>query len=178
MNRKSVVLFVIAASCFVAAINGFKSGSVGGGVIALLFAAGFSAFAFLQRRKQQNSQQNIASIQTPYEPSGDVSQYDFDDDLMFKIVGVSFKNDDGTSRQDILARNQRLRNKHIDFAHMQFKDEPAYGVFCNGEQIGHIKRDDIVDFERAKKSGYDHAHLSIRHWEKGYYAELTLRKGA
>lgn len=62
--------------------------------------------------------------------------------LGFKIVGSTFKNDDGSKRQDIL---KSLKNGDtIGLKTYDFQGRTAIGVYtCDGKQIGNIKEEDI-----------------------------------
>lgn len=60
-----------------------------------------------------------------------------------KVTGVTFNNDDGTSRQLILRKlhfHDSPFNEYADVEIRQydFKGQPAYGVFVNNMQIGNI----------------------------------------
>lgn len=74
------------------------------------------------------------------------------DDLMFKIVGVTYKNEDRHSRQAILRKlkfgDYPFNGGDIDlgFKKYEFEGEPAVGVFLAGEQVGNIAKDDLPLF--------------------------------
>lgn len=53
-----------------------------------------------------------------------------------KVVGVSFPNDNGTSRQEILS--QCLRGEPVSFHWYTFRGDPACSVITNHGQIGHL----------------------------------------
>lgn len=64
----------------------------------------------------------------------------------FKVAGVSFDNDDGSSRQQIL---QKLYNGKKDgpvsFRPYTYKGEPAMHVLCAGRCVGSVPRDRVAD---------------------------------
>ena len=73
--------------------------------------------------------------------------------LTFKVVGVTFKNPDGKSRQTIL-RKLRWRDPpfnsedgiEITIEKGEYQGEPAFSVYANGLQVGNIGRDDSPFF--------------------------------
>lgn len=90
----------------------------------------------------------------------------------YRIVGSSYDNDDGTSRQSILGKIKRgakpfQTETKISLSKYKYQDEDAVAVYANDLQIGHISRkdlassllpswdryDSVVDFEILGKSG-------------------------
>lgn len=61
-----------------------------------------------------------------------------------KVIGVSFKNEDGTSRQSILKKMKDKKkpfdNPDIVLNRYLYEGKDAIGVFVNGVQIGHISK--------------------------------------
>ena len=102
----------------------------------------------------------------------------------FKIAGVTFRNDDGTSRQDILKRMYAIQEAgvldEIDIQDYDYNGELAYGVYYNDEQFGNIKRQDIAEMDEAMNSdGITSCAIEIYHFrnedgKKIYCANLTL----
>ncbi len=61
-----------------------------------------------------------------------------------KVVGVSFKNDNGTSRQGFL--EYAYPGEALAFKEFDYLGDPAYAVFTkHGEEIGRIKKDLAAD---------------------------------
>ena len=60
----------------------------------------------------------------------------------YKIAGVTFKNEDGTKRQDLL---KKLKDGDIvGLKTYEYNGKTAIGVYtCDGKQIGNIKEDEI-----------------------------------
>lgn len=78
------------------------------------------------------------------------------EDITFKIVGVTYKNPDGHSRQTILRKLKHgdypfnSGNIDLEFTEYEFEGEPAVGVFLAGEQVGNIAKDDLSRFLSRK----------------------------
>ena len=58
-------------------------------------------------------------------------------ELHTKVAGVTFRNDDGTSRQEIL-ESYCFSGQHVDLQEFTYKGKPAFAVFADGDQIGNI----------------------------------------
>lgn len=63
-----------------------------------------------------------------------------EDEYKTKIVGVTFKNDDGTNRQDIIG--SCTEGEGLSLEHYYFKDEDAFKVTnVYGEVLGNLKKE-------------------------------------
>lgn len=75
--------------------------------------------------------------------------------LKFKVVGVTFKNEDGKSRQTLLrklhfgdAPFNSDDGVDITIERGAYQGEPAFSVFTEGHQVGNISKDDVPFFVR------------------------------
>lgn len=75
--------------------------------------------------------------------------------LKFKVVGVTFKNEDGKSRQTLLrklhfgdAPFNSDEGVDITIERGEYQGEPAFSVFAEGHQVGNISKDDVPFFVR------------------------------
>lgn len=70
------------------------------------------------------------------------------------VAGVTFDNDDGTSRQEImknLVGNNKTFISYCDFKYTTFEDEMAIEVYIDKQMIGYVPRTKI-EFVRTEKS--------------------------
>lgn len=71
------------------------------------------------------------------------------DRLIFRVVGVSFDNDDGVgrNRQEILREIEAdcPRPSAFSLDVYDYEGEPAVGVYYNGEQVGNIAKKDLPE---------------------------------
>lgn len=83
----------------------------------------------------------------------------------YHVVGTSFDNDDGTSRQGVL-RRIKFGVKYgvydyvcpeITLNQYEYQEEPAVSVLANGVQIGHISKEDVSAFLKNKGELFDAA---------------------
>lgn len=68
------------------------------------------------------------------------------------LVGVSFKNDDGSSRQKMLKKIAKENEKddpewfpNITIEQYDYQGSPAIGVYADDYQIGNISKDEVDD---------------------------------
>lgn len=70
----------------------------------------------------------------------------------FKVAGVSFSNDDGRERQEIIKEIRAGRQVQIALNPYEFKGKPAIAVFADDEQIGNVPADSVDEIQPALKS--------------------------
>lgn len=76
-----------------------------------------------------------------------------EDEYKTKIVGVTFKNDDGTNRQDII--ESCTEGESLSLEHYYFKDEDAFKVTnVYGEVLGNLKKRTYRTTYRKIRSRY------------------------
>ena len=75
--------------------------------------------------------------------------------MKFKVVGVTFKNEDGKSRQTLLrklhfgdAPFNSDDGVDITIERGEYQGEPAFSVFAECHQVGNISKDDVPFFVR------------------------------
>jgi|GEM_PF-6785638 len=103
-----------------------------------------------------------------------------------EVSGVSFNNDDGTSRQSILGK-MKLKQKPFDVMTVEvkeydYKGDPALGVYINDIQIGNVAKEQI---SHVKKIMAENSNIqSIEVWgggttddgdPKNYGCQITVR---
>lgn len=59
-------------------------------------------------------------------------------DVIFKVVGVSFKNENGTSRQEIISKMTKESNVVLVREPNNKYDINAVAVIADGQQIGYV----------------------------------------
>lgn len=76
----------------------------------------------------------------------------------FKVVGVTFKNDDGTSRQTLLRKMyfgkapfNSDEGVSITIEESTYEGNPAFPVFAEGYQVGYISKEDVPFFVKRWK---------------------------
>ena len=111
--------------------------------------------------------------------------------IVTAIAGVTFNNDDGSSRQAILKDiKARGGDAEVELEEFEYKGKPAVRVLIDGEQIGNIPRSRVQDVLAAMDAGLTSGRLDVetfrpedeeddegdvrRRGELIYRADLTL----
>lgn len=105
----------------------------------------------------------------------------------FKVRGVTFDNDDGTSRQEILKKIYRKKppfdnGLNVELKQYTYNDGPAYGVYVNGYMIGNIPGDNTDFVNHARRRGVEVVGFKVDYFEpedepergRVYYARIKL----
>lgn len=83
--------------------------------------------------------------------------------IRFRVAGVSFDNDDGTSRQDILRHlyfgdapyADDPEDLDVEFIETEYQGDPAIEVHINGYQVGHVPQEKVSAMLKAIASHAD-----------------------
>lgn len=81
----------------------------------------------------------VESIETEEELRKFCDSHPLIDDFLTKVKGVTFNNDDGTNRQEILSLC--LRGERVGFRHYLFGGKSAYAVVTDHGEIGNLSAD-------------------------------------
>jgi hypothetical protein len=69
-----------------------------------------------------------------------LAAHDLVKEVRTKVVGVTFTNDDGERRQDIIA-DRCYASDQVALREFTYEGAPAYAVYVRGEQIGNLPAD-------------------------------------
>lgn len=130
MKSKTWMLIVGIILCF-AGFGSFISSQIAVGILfALSGVALILLYVFLPSKPVQR---------TPFE---------------FKVAGVSYRNDDGTERQDLIKEIKAGKQVKITITPYQYNGKPAFGVYADGKQLGNVPSDLVDEIQKAYKPGY------------------------
>ena len=138
MAKKKIVLYVIAALFAVSGVAALPSGNVTGGVGCLLIAAVCAYFAL--KGKGQGQQETKTAAKAPAH-AGKIAET-----IRTKIVGVTFDNEDGENRQDILSRMDG--SEEITVEKYTYNGEPAAYVKWGNKILGNLSAELAKDLAR------------------------------
>lgn len=83
----------------------------------------------------------------------------FEDLFTFRVAGVTFNNDNGTSRQRIISGLYQYDSLFLE--PFTYEDKPAFHVVdCSGQCVGNVPAKLVDDF--------------VSYRDKGYYIDLTV----
>ena len=140
MNKKSMILYIIAAVVAVSGVAALAKGNAVGGVECIVVAAVVAGVGFWlgKRGKVEKTEEKSA-------PEGEHLL----NTIRTKVVGVTFDNEDGTNRQDLL---KTLRGgEQITIEPYQYKGEPAAYVKHNGRVLGNLSAELAAELDRKYK---------------------------
>lgn len=137
---KKYIWMVIVGGILATGSLGAFSSSVAAGIVMLLLGGGLIALFFIILVKKKNAPQpaQVDYTETLQDLGGD-------DELEFKVAAVSFANDDGRERQDIIREIRAGKEVDITLEEYSYKGRPAIGVYADGEQIGNVPADTVSE---------------------------------
>ena len=138
MTKKKVILLVVAALFAVSGLTALPSGNVTGGVGCILIAA---VCAYFGVKKKEAEEENKKRTPAPAVASGKILET-----IRTKVVGVTFNNEDGENRQDILSRMSG--NEDITVEKYTYNGEPAAYVKWGDKVIGNLSAELAGDLAR------------------------------
>ena len=133
MTKKKVILVAAAALFAVSGLTALPSGNITGGVGCIVIAA---VCAYFGLKKKSAGKENGNRTPAPAAASGSRVL----DTIRTKVVGVTFNNEDGENRQDILSRMSG--SEDITVEKYTYNGEPAAYVIGNlsAELAGDLAR--------------------------------------
>lgn len=125
MKKKGTWKLVLGVIMVLGAFSMFGDGS-GDGFIAIIIGAALLAWWYLPRKSAADETAKVQAEQAART-------------YKFKVVGVTFDNDDGSSRQEALkAVYENGKTAPATFQKYVYEGEPAMYVFANGNCVGNV----------------------------------------
>jgi IMP cyclohydrolase len=163
--KKKIVFSCLALLFLFSSISGFCNGVFTGaiGCLVLAVAFGFLSYrSFVSKCNEEHTQNGVVSsgftprknfapadtaTNLPVTPAAatPVPEYEF---VQIKISGVTFKNENGSSRQSILRKinfQDEPFNEYVEveLRSYEYDNAPAYAVYANNLQIGNVPADKV-----------------------------------
>lgn len=142
MSKKSMILYIIAAVILVSGIVALAGGNMTGGIECIVVAVALAATGYIlgKRGKVEKPEENDGK--TEAKTDGSILR----NTIRTKVVGVTFDNDDGTNRQDIL---KTMRGgDDLEIEPYTFKGEPAAYVKWHGKTLGNLSAELAAELSR------------------------------
>lgn len=139
MTKKKVILVAAAALFAVSGLTALPSGNITGGVGCIVIAA---VCAYFGLKKKSAGKENGNRTPAPAAASGSRVL----DTIRTKVVGVTFNNEDGENRQDILSRMSG--SEDITVEKYTYNGEPAAYVKWGDKVIGNLSAELAGDLAR------------------------------
>lgn len=165
MAKKQIILYGVAALFAVSGIMALPSGNVTGGVGCLVIAA---VCAFFAKKGKVAPQEKRAAAPTVAAASGSRIA----ETIRTKIVGVTFDNEDGENRQEILST--MTGDEEITVEKYTFNGEPAAYIKWGSKILGNLSAELAADlYRKYPNATYEAQILEIT--EGGYIrSDATL----
>ena len=90
---------------------------------------------------------NSVEAQTVEDHEAFLETHELCDSFITKVVGVTYSNDDGTSRQEILSHC--MIGEPVGFYYYTYNGQPAYAVISDHGQIGHLSQKIATDLDQT-----------------------------
>lgn len=179
MKKLSIGLLVFGFLAIIAAISSMNIPVL---VFFILWCAG-SFRLFAKSNKKEPAKKPVPVVNHTVDIEDD-DEYDDEDEVSedpnridFAVAGVTFNNDDGTSRQEILKQfydNKGYSRRNIELVQYEHKGKPAVYVVAKGKIIGNVPKEHINDIV-ANMSTLRIYHFRIKINRSGiYYAVVDL----
>lgn len=140
MGKKKMVLYGVAALLAVSGVVALPSGNITGGIGCIVIAAVCFLAARRKGHEAEGKQKEQTRTVTP------VSSGKVVDTIRTKIVGVTFENEDGENRQDILGRMSG--NEEIGIEKYTYNGKPAAYVKWGNKILGNLSAELAEDLAR------------------------------
>ena len=130
MGKKKMVLYGVALLFAVSGVVALPSGNITGGIGCIVIAA----VCFLLARKP--AKEAAGQQATPRATGAPAAGSRIAETIRTKVVGVTYQNDDGESRQDILSR--MTGDEEIEIEKTTYNGEPAAYVKWGNKILGYL----------------------------------------
>lgn len=139
MGKRKMIFYGVAALFAVSGVAALPSGNITGGVGCLVIAA-VCAFAGAKGKAEQQADKKPAPHVAPASTNERIAET-----IRTKLVGVTYDNEDGENRQDILS--SMTGSEEIEVEKYIFNGEPAAYVKCGNKVLGNLAAELAKDLE-------------------------------
>ena len=139
MGKRKMIFYGVAALFAVSGVAALPSGNITGEVGCLVIAA-VCAFAGAKGKAEQQADKKPAPHVAPASTNERIAET-----IRTKLVGVTYDNEDGENRQDILS--SMTGSEEIEVEKYIFNGEPAAYVKCGNTVLGNLAAELAKDLE-------------------------------
>ena len=171
MGKRKMIFYGVAALFAVSGVVALPSGNITGGVGCLVIAA-VCAFAGMKGKTEQRADKKTAPHVAPASANERIVET-----IRTKLVGVTYDNEDGENRQDILS--SMTGNEEIEVEKYIFNGEPAAYVKCGNKGGGvhtfgcNIELNIIVEERRKAQQPAGETIVYVDQSSKKYHSKPT-----
>ena len=139
MGKRKMIFYGVAALFAVSGVAALPSGNITGGGGCLVIAA-VCEFAGAKGKAEQQADKKPAPHVAPASTNERIAET-----IRTKLVGVTYDNEDGENRQDILS--SMTGSEEIEVEKYIFNGEPAAYVKCGNKVLGNLAAELAKDLE-------------------------------
>jgi hypothetical protein len=146
MKKSVIVLWVVAALLLIGSVQLFTS-NIPAAVFGIVAAAVLAFVGFTIHKKHKAAVEQATHEQAEKE----AARRRFEEThakLVFSVAGVTFKNEDGKSRQAILKRKMKEDEDGVVIVSLgkyDYEGKPAVAVYIDDEQVGVVPNSDLPE---------------------------------
>ncbi len=146
--KKPVIVWIVAAVFAVCSVPLFAKGDAGAGACGIVIAAALAVYGVICRKKAEAAAEEAGRTAAEQKAAEARKQeYDARHGLLeVSVAGVTFDNDDGTSRQRLLSgiyKEAEGGGTAATLEEYEFKGKPAVRVLVEGKCVGVIRNADL-----------------------------------
>lgn len=130
MGKRKMIFYGVAALFAVSGVVALPSGNVTGGVGCLVIAAVCAFMGEKGKEKRQADKKPVSHV-APTSANERIAET-----IRTKLVGVTYNNEDGENRQDILSN--MTGDEEVEVEKYIFNGEPAAYVKCGNKVLGNL----------------------------------------
>jgi hypothetical protein len=150
MSKKKIIFIALAVLFAVSGLSALPGGNYKGGIGCIVIATVFGFFAFRNKAAQERDTTETVSA----------SGSRLVDTIRTKLTGVTFDNEDGENRQDILSSMDG--SEEITVEKYNYKGEPAAYVKWGNRILGNLSAELAKDlYNKYPKATYKAQILNI-----------------
>ncbi len=184
MKKTAIILWIVAALFFVCSIPLFVEGNAGAGACGIVLAAVlcFIGYKKLQKQKQAEAAAVEKAAQASERAAQRAEYEERHGKIETTVAGVTFDNEDGTSRQRILKKflrdNGYDAGEEATLQQYEYNGKPAVYVLLQGQIIGNVPKTHTAEVIRIIDR-VEFAAVHVRRFrsdegEQIYNADLTI----
>lgn len=145
MKKTAIIFWIVAALFFACSIPLFLEGNAGAGACGIVIAAVLGFIGYKKYTKGKQAAEAAAKKEEAAQRAAERAAYDArHGKIETTVAGVTFDNEDGTSRQRILKKFLRENGydagEEATLQQYEYNGKPAVYVLLDGQIIGNVPK--------------------------------------
>lgn len=146
--KKPVIIWIVAALFLVCSFPLFAQGDAGAGICGIVIAAALAVFGFVSMKKAQAAAEAAKRAEEERQ-AAEARKREYEarhGSIEVSVAGVTFDNDDGSSRQRILSgiyKEAEGGGTNAALEEYEYNGKPAVRILVEGKCVGVIRNTDL-----------------------------------